>query len=88
MGEKNINMWYLYILRCADGTLYIGISTDLTKRLKTHNQGKASRYTRMRLPVEMIYHEPHPDKSSARKREIQVKKWPRPQKLALIPKPH
>ena len=80
-------MWYLYILKCADETLYVGITTDLTKRLKTHNQGKASRYIRMRLPVEMIYNEPHPDKSSARKREIQVKKWPRPQKLALIQKP-
>jgi putative endonuclease len=79
----NFHMWYLYILKCRDETLYVGITTDLTKRLKTHNQGKASRYTRMRLPVEMIYHELHPDKSSARKREIQVKKWPRPQKLAL-----
>ena len=79
-------MWYLYILKCADETLYVGITTDLTKRLKTHNQGKASRYTRMRLPVELVYQEEQPDKSSARKREIQIKNWSRDKKLALIQK--
>jgi len=77
-------MWYLYILKCSDGTLYVGITTDVTKRVDRHNQKKASRYTRMRLPVELVYQEPHPDKSSARKREIQVKNWTRAKKVALI----
>jgi putative endonuclease len=81
-------MWYVYILVCSDNTLYTGVTKSLTKRLNYHNRGKASKYTRGRTPVKMIYTEAHPTKSSARKREIQVKKWPRPQKLALIPKPH
>jgi len=66
--------------------LYTGITTDVTKRVKRHNQKKASRYTRMRLPVTLIYQEPHPDKSTARKREIQIKNWSRAKKLALIAK--
>ena len=64
--------------------LYTGITVDVVKRLKCHNQKKASRYTRMRLPVELVYQEPLSDKSSARKREIQIKKWSREKKLTLI----
>ncbi len=79
-------MWFLYILKCSDGKLYTGITTDVAKRLNRHNQKKASRYTRMRLPVELIYQETHPDKSTARKREMQIKKWSREKKLALIEK--
>jgi len=66
--------------------LYVGITTDVTKRVERHNQKKASRYTRMRLPVELIYQESHPDKSTTRKREIQIKNWSRDKKLALIAK--
>ena len=66
--------------------LYTGITTDVTKRVERHNKKKASRYTRMRLPVELVYQEEHPDKSTARKREIQVKNWSRDKKLALIEK--
>ncbi|MCK5451740.1 MAG: GIY-YIG nuclease family protein [Candidatus Omnitrophica bacterium] len=77
-------MWYLYIVKCSDGMLYTGITIDVVKRLKRHNQKKASRYTRMRLPVELVYQEPLSDKSSARKREIQIKKWSREKKLTLI----
>ena len=76
-------MWYIYILRCKDNKLYVGITTNVTERVKYHNKGKASRYTRMRLPVELIYQEPHPSKSSARKREIQLKNWSRAKKEAL-----
>jgi len=79
-------MWYLYLLKCSDGKLYTGITTDVAKRVKRHNQKKASRYTRMRLPVTLIYQEPHPNKSTARKREIQLKRWSRAKKLALIQK--
>ena len=77
-------MWYVYLVRCNDNKLYAGITTNVTKRIKCHNQGKASRYTRMRTPVELVYKEPHPDKSSARKREIQIKNWSRAKKEALI----
>ena len=74
-------MWYLYILRCNDGVLYTGITTDVTRRVERHNKKKASRYTRMRLPVELVYQEEQPDKSSARKREIQIKHWSRQKNL-------
>jgi len=80
---QSIFMWYVYILRCKDKTLYVGITTNVTERVKCHNKGKASRYTRMRLPVKLIYQEPHPSKSSARKREIQLKNWSRAKKEAL-----
>ena len=66
--------------------LYVGITTDVTKRVERHNQKKASRYTRMRLPVELVYQEALSDKSSARKREIQIKNWNRDKKLVLIQK--
>ncbi|MFH1304776.1 MAG: GIY-YIG nuclease family protein [Candidatus Omnitrophota bacterium] len=77
-------MWHLYILKCSDGMLYTGITTNVTERVKRHNQKKASKYTRMRLPVTLICQEPHPDKSTARKREIQIKNWSRAKKLSLI----
>ena len=79
-------MWYLYILKCIDGKFYTGITTDIDKRVERHNQKKASKYTRMRTPVELVYQETHPDKSSALKREIQVKSFSRIQKIDLIKK--
>jgi len=83
--EKSMNYkWHLYILQCADDTLYTGITNDLANRLTTHNAGKGAKYTRSRLPVVLVYSEPHPDKSSALRREIAVKKMGRAQKLALI----
>ena len=77
-------MYYVYILKCCDSTLYTGITTDLQKRLATHNSGKGAKYTRSRLPVELAYQEQQPDKSSALKREIEIKKLTRAQKLQLI----
>ena len=76
-------MWYVYILECSDKTLYTGVTKSLTKRLNYHNRGKASKYTKGRTPVKMIYTEDHPDKTSALKREIQLKKWSKSKKLAL-----
>jgi putative endonuclease len=75
--------WSVYILRCSDGTLYTGITTDLTERLSAHRGGSASRYTRARLPVRLVYQERQPDRSSASKREAAIKKLPRSVKLAL-----
>lgn len=77
-------MWYVYILRCVDGTLYTGITTDLAQRLQTHNAGTGAKYTRSRLPVEMVYSESLPSHSEALKREYTIKQLTRAQKLHLI----
>lgn len=76
--------WYVYILRCADGSLYTGITTDLERRVSQHNAGTASRYTRSRLPVEIEYHETQPTRSQALKREFAIKALSRQEKEALI----
>jgi putative endonuclease len=76
--------WLVYLLRCRDGSLYTGSTNDLPKRLKAHLAGKASRYTRSRLPVRLGYQEPQPTRSSALKREAAIKKLTRRQKLVLI----
>ncbi len=75
--------WFCYILRCVDDTLYTGITNDLKKRLLAHNTGIASKYTRGRCPVQLIYAEPCADKSIALKRELQIKKLSRPNKMLL-----
>jgi putative endonuclease len=77
-------MVFVYILRCSDNTLYTGWTNDLNRRLKCHNSGKGSKYTRCRLPVEVVYYEILPDKSSALKRECEIKKLSRVEKLILI----
>jgi predicted GIY-YIG superfamily endonuclease len=76
--------WLVYLLRCSDGSLYTGITNDLPKRLKTHASGKASRYTRSRLPVKLAYTEPQRSKSAALKREAAIKRLPRIKKDALV----
>jgi len=75
--------WYVYILRCADGSLYTGITTDLTRRIRQHNDGTASRYTRSWRPVKLLYEECKRGQSSALKREATIKKLTRRKKLAL-----
>jgi len=75
--------WVCYLLECADGTLYTGISNDLPRRLAQHARGVASKYTRTRLPVRLRYSEKHPTRSSALKREAAIKRLPRAGKLAL-----
>lgn len=76
--------WFVYILRCADDSLYTGITTDKSRRLTQHNKGIAAKYTRVRTPVVMVYSEDSPDRSAASKREIAIKKLTRNKKLALI----
>lgn len=76
--------WVCYLLRCADGTLYCGITNDLDKRIKAHNCGIASKYTRSRIPVELVYAENCADRSEASKRETEIKSLPRAKKLQLI----
>jgi len=79
-------MYYVYMLECADGTLYTGITTDLERRLEEHNSSdKGAKYTRVRRPVKLVYSEQHPDRSSASKREYEIKKkMGREQKNRLI----
>lgn len=76
--------WYVYIVRCADGSLYTGITKDVARRCQQHNAGTASRYTRSRLPVELVYQESQPSRSLALKREAAMKALSRRDKLALI----
>lgn len=76
--------WLCYILCCTDGTLYTGITNDLEKRLAAHNAGSGARYTRTRGPVELVFVESCTDKSFALKREIEIKRLRRKEKLALI----
>ncbi|MDY3993566.1 GIY-YIG nuclease family protein [Evtepia sp.] len=75
---------YTYILRCADGTLYTGWTNDLDKRLAAHNAGTAAKYTRPRRPVTLVYQEAFPTKEEAMRREWQIKRLTRAEKLALI----
>ncbi|MFN2151375.1 MAG: GIY-YIG nuclease family protein [Anaerolineales bacterium] len=76
--------FYCYILECVDGTYYTGWTTDPQRRLRQHNAGRGARYTSTRRPVRLAYVEPQPDRSSAQKREIKIKKLTRTQKQALI----
>ena len=77
-------MWYLYILRCGDGTLYTGITTDVEKRLEAHRSGKGAKYTRGRGPLELVYSEECGDHSAALKRELEIKALTREEKQKLI----
>ena len=79
-------MWYLYILQCGDGSLYTGITTDVEKRLEAHRSGKGAKYTRGRSPLELKYREACGAHSDALKRELEVKRLSREEKLALIGK--
>ena len=74
----------MYIVECRDKKLYTGITNDLTRRLKRHNEGKGCRFTRYRYPVELVYHEQHNTKSSARRRELEIQSFARSKKLRLI----
>ena len=82
--ETRMSEWLVYILRCADDTLYTGITNDLSRRCDQHNAGTASRYTRSRLPVALVYQEPQATRSLALKRELAIKALSRKQKELLI----
>ena len=76
--------WFVYILRCGDGTLYTGVTDDVQRRLAAHRSGKGAKYTRGRGPLELVYTQEQPDRSAALRREIQIKKLSRLQKERLI----
>src|SRR5437868_14396676 len=75
--------WFLYVLRCADDTLYTGVTNDLPRRCRQHNAGTASRYTRGRTPVTLIYQQEFSSRGLAQRREAQIKSLPRRQKEAV-----
>jgi putative endonuclease len=76
--------WFVYVVRCADGSLYTGISTDVEARVAAHNAGRGARYTRARRPVEVIHVERKRSQSTAAKREAAIKALPRARKLSLV----
>ena len=78
--------YYVYILRCADSSLYTGWTTEPERRVRTHNSGKGAKYTRSRLPVELVYCEAVVDKSEALKREASIRRLSRGEKLKLVSK--
>jgi len=80
------NTWKLYILRCGDGSLYTGITTDVSKRLEVHSSGKGAKYTRGRGPLDLVYEDLCGDHSAALKRELEIKSLSREEKLKLIQK--
>lgn len=84
-GGEDVS-WYVYMLRCGDGSLYTGSTTDVQKRLAVHQSGKGAKYTRSRPPVELVYTELAADRSAAFRREAAIKKLTRAEKLKLTEK--
>lgn len=82
--ELQFMSFYVYILACSDGTLYTGYTDNPERRVRVHNAGKGAKYTRSRRPVELVYREAFGDKSAALRREREIKRLTRAQKLALI----
>ena len=82
--KKTQGSWFVYILRCADGSLYAGITNDVRRRLEQHNAGTASRYTRSRLPAVLVYQEAQASRSHALKRELAIKDLSRQEKESMI----
>lgn len=80
MAEKN----YTYIVKCSDGSLYTGWTTDIEKRLEAHNSGKGAKYTKSRRPVTLVYYEEFSTKEEAMKREYAIKQMKREEKKTLI----
>jgi len=79
-----VTVCYCYIVECADGTYYTGWALDPQKRVAVHNKGRGAKYTRMRLPVQLVYVEKQPDRNTAMKRERVIKKMTRSQKRKLF----
>ena len=84
VDRADMDEYYTYIVRCADGTLYTGWTNDLKKRIKAHNAGKGAKYTKARRPVELVYFETFDNKGDAIKREYQIKQLKRSEKEKLI----
>jgi len=77
-------MWFVYIIKCVDGSLYTGSTNDLEKRFKAHKEGKGGRYTRSHIPERIVFFEKHAKKIVALRREREIKNWDRKEKLKFI----
>jgi len=84
MKTASADIWFVYILCCADGSLYTGITKEVKRRCQQHNDGTASRYTRSRRPTKLVWQEKQSGRSLALKREAAIKAMTRPEKLAMI----
>ncbi|MBI4064556.1 MAG: GIY-YIG nuclease family protein [Elusimicrobia bacterium] len=87
MPDENKH-WHVYIVHCSNNTFYTGITNDLARRLSEHQTSQGSKYTRSFKPTKILWQEPHPDRSSALKREAQIKRWTRAQKEAFLRTAH
>ena len=76
--------WFLYVVKCKDTSLYTGITTDISRRIKEHNSQKGAFYTKNKTPVELVYQEAMANQSAARKREAEIKRLTRKEKLTLV----
>ncbi len=81
---KNAEQWTVYILRCKDGTLYTGITKDIERRVKQHNDGKGSKYTQSRRPVKVVYKEKKMGRANALVREAEIKQYSKEKKEELV----
>ena len=83
-GAQLETVWFVYIVRCSDGTLYTGVTTDADKRVAEHNRSQGARYTRSRQPVELVYLEPAADRGAALRRESEIKRMRSAAKRRMI----
>ena len=84
LANESKKKWYVYILQCADKTLYTGITNNLNKRISDHNKGLGAKYTKGRNPLHLVFKEQHSDRVSAAKKESKIKKLTKKEKLILI----
>lgn len=83
MKAATHSVYFVYLLECADGSIYTGITTDVSRRLKEHKDGTGGHFTRAKGAKRILYKEKHPNRSAALKREAEIKRWSRAKKLAL-----
>ncbi|MDD5251753.1 MAG: GIY-YIG nuclease family protein [Patescibacteria group bacterium] len=81
-----MSRWFVYLVRCRDGSLYAGVTTDLAVRVREHNSGRGAKYTRSRRPVKLVWSVSASNRSAALRREAAIKRLPRPEKMALCAK--
>lgn len=84
MSKAALHFWFVYMVECADGSIYTGITTNVKERIAMHNSGKGAKYTRSRLPVKLLICWEHSNRSEATKRELEIKRLSRFQKLELL----
>tara|TARA_B110000444_G_scaffold44942_1_gene40846 strand:- start:8690 stop:8992 length:303 start_codon:yes stop_codon:yes gene_type:complete len=84
LAKSKQQSWFVYILLCSDNTLYTGITNNIDKRLEDHQRGVGAKYTKGRSPISLLFKEKHPNRSSASKRESEIKSLTKKQKLTLL----